>query len=104
MSNEAKRGGFRPAPPTSLPTAPPPPPIGLVHQPACCPRAERVERILAALREPSEKVIENACLALFGAYWARNDPGDVVWRADTRQRFIRQLHAAIAAAEKEVDA
>ena len=65
-------------------------------------RAERAERILAALREPSEAVVEAACLAMFGANWACNDPRDVVWRAGTRQRFITQLSAAVAAAEKEV--
>ena len=59
----------------------------------------RLEHILAALRKPSEAVVESACLALYGAHnWAHNDPGDVVWRADARQRFITQLSAALDAA------
>lgn len=88
MSDQVKRGGFRPAPPTTLPSAPPPPPIGLVCRPACCSRAEaaRLGRILAALREPSDKMVVTVFTAIFTRNLATKDV----------------IRAAVAAAEQEV--
>jgi hypothetical protein len=54
-------------------------------------RADRAERILAALREPSQAVVE-------AAYGGDSKPG-FFWGYDNP---IDCIHAAVAAAEQEV--
>lgn len=64
-------------------------------------RAERAERILAALREQSEAVVGAAARAEVPRTWAMRAPSE---RARMRRSARAMLRAAVAAAEKEVDA
>ena len=64
----------------------------------------RLRAILAALREPSDAVIEAGCVSRFGPHnWAKDDHGEGDWRKAQRTLFGWQLVAAVAAAEQEVD-
>ena len=63
----------------------------------------RLRSILAALREPSEAVVEAGCIARFGLRnWTIDGQDEYEWRIYQLRQFTDQLVAAVHAAEKEV--
>jgi hypothetical protein len=64
----------------------------------------RAERTIAALRKPSEAVVEAGCIARFGLRnWTVDGQDEYEWTIYQRQQFADQLVAAVHAAEKEVN-